>query len=355
MNNPTLHFLAVVIAHGLLFSCQAPSDKAAHTDGQPQRAVAETDRVVTVDSAVLVSQYIRRMLEDRAGNLWFGTTGDGVVRYAGRELTYYSPANGFPSNWVSSMVEDVNGHLWFGTGGGVAHFDGTRFSTYGQQEGLPSDQVWCLLLDRAGVLWAGTEEGAARFDGRRFIPFPLPAADLSKFPYYKYPKQVNWMVQDKDGTIWFATNGAGVLRWDGAALTHLTEQDGLCNNFVETMLEDRAGDLWFGTRYGGLCRYDGSDFVAHTRAELRGDHVWTLLERTDGKLWISMAKTGLCQYDGKDFVCYDETDGEGIRVVQSLLEDHDGQMWLGTSDGVYRWDGVGFARWTKADALAGRR
>lgn len=308
-------------------------------------------RAAATVSGTPISQYIRRMLQDRDGNLWFGTTSDGVVRYDGRNLDYFTPANGFASNWVSSMVQDPRGDIWFGTGGGISRFDGTRFTNYTVRDGLPSDQVWCLLLDRSGVLWVGTEEGACRFDGTRFVPFPIPAADLSAFPYYTYPKQINWMVQDKAGHIWFASNGGGAYRYDGSTLKNINEQDGLCNNFVETMLADDNGDVWFGTRYGGLCNYNGTTFTAHTREQLKGDHVWTLLRTSDGILWIAMAKSGLCSFDGRAFTCFDEQAGEGIRVVQSLLEDRNGQLWVGTSNGLYRYIGGQFTPFTKEMAL----
>lgn len=308
------------------------------------------------DSASQISQYIRRMFQDRDGRIWFGTTGDGVARYDGTQLEYFTPANGFSSNWVSSMVQDDQGDIWFGTGGGVSRFDGTRFHVLKKQDGLVSDQVWCTLLDRNGGLWFGTEEGVSRYDGQRFTSFPLPAADLSAFPYYKYPKQINWMIQDRRGAIWFASNGAGVFRYDGTQITRFTEKEGLCNNFVETILEDRNGDIWFGTRYGGLCRHDPmmdpgpKAFTRYGEKELPADHIWTLYQTSDAMLWIAVAKNGLCRYDGSTFTCYDERDGEGLRVVQSLMEDREGRLWIGTSNGVYHYEGGRFANWTKADA-----
>lgn len=99
------------------------------------------------------------------------------------------------------MAQDERSNLWFATGGGISRYDGNRFTNYTTKDGLASDQVWCLLIDRKGWLWAGTEEGVSRFDGKRFVPFPIPAADLSKFPYYKYPKQINAIIQDKSGNI----------------------------------------------------------------------------------------------------------------------------------------------------------
>ncbi len=322
-----------------------------------------------------ISQYIRRMFQDRDGNIWFGTTSDGVCRYdpsaslrtGGRSLVYFTTADGLGNNWVSAMAQDAHGDMWFATGGGVSRYDPstslragyTRFTTYTTQDGLASDQVWSLLIDKSGTLWCGTEEGVSRFDGKRFTTFPIPAADLSKFPYYKYPKQINWIIQDKAGNIWFASNGGGVYRYDpsaplragGKTLTNLSEKDGLCNNFVQAIMEDRAGNLWFGTQFGGLCEYDGTRFTTFTRNELKGDNVWTLYQDSAGIIWMSVARTGLCSYDGRTFICYNEKDGAGIRVVQSILEDASGQLWFGTSGGVYRFIGGKFTNWTKEDAL----
>ncbi|MFM9950048.1 MAG: two-component regulator propeller domain-containing protein [Saprospiraceae bacterium] len=63
----------------------------------------------------LVSQYIRSIFQDSKGNLWFGTIGEGVVRYDGKTLTYFSNPDGFISNSVYAINEDKNGNLWFGT------------------------------------------------------------------------------------------------------------------------------------------------------------------------------------------------------------------------------------------------
>lgn len=72
-----------------------------------------------------------------------------------------------------------------------------------------------------------------------------------------------------------------------------------------------------------------------------------------GVLWTSAVNYGLCSYDGKSFTCYTEQDAASLKNAQSLLEDADGQLWIGTSSGVYRLVGGKFINWTKEDALAG--
>jgi ligand-binding sensor domain-containing protein len=341
---------------------KAPIDKESaggaisQPAAQPDSATLAARLTSTPVATEQISQYIRRMFQDRDENIWFGTTSDGVCRYdpstsprtGGRSLTYFTTADGLSGNWVSAMAQDARGDLWFATGGGVSRYDGTEFTSYTTKDGLASDQVWSVLLDRSGGLWFGTEGGVSRFDGKRFTPFPIPAADLSNFPYYHYPKQINWIIQDKAGNIWFASNGGGVYRYDGQTLTNFSEIDGLCNNFVQTIMEDRAGDLWFGTRYGGLCKYDGNRFTKFTKDEgLKTDHVWTLLQDQAGLIWISAISYGLCSYDGKTFTCYTERDGAALKNVQSLLEDASGQLWVGTSGGVYRLMAGKFINWTK--------
>ena len=69
------------------------------------------------------------------------------------------------------------------------------------------------------------------------------------------------MLQDKNGNLWFASDGGGVCIYNGKSFTNYTIQNGLCNNSIKGLLEDRNGNIWFGTRRGGLCFYDGKSFT----------------------------------------------------------------------------------------------
>ena len=60
------------------------------------------------------------------------------------------------------------------------------------------------------------------------------------------------LLEDKDGNLWFGTNGGGVSKYDGKSFTHFTEKEGLSSNFVPSILEDKSGNLWFGTWGGGV-------------------------------------------------------------------------------------------------------
>lgn len=62
------------------------------------------------------------------------------------------------------------------------------------------------------------------------------------------------ILEDRDGCLWFGTNGGGVSLYDGQVFQTLTAADGLGGNVVQGVLEDRNGDLWFGTN-NGVTRY----------------------------------------------------------------------------------------------------
>ena len=124
-----------------------------------------------------ISQFVRRIHEDRRGHMWLGTNGDGVARWNGEALEYFSLAQGFSGVAVRAIVEGADGSVWFGTEGGLTKFDGASFTNYTVRDGLVSDDVWCLAFDRRGELWVGTLQGVCRFDGARFTPFELPEAE----------------------------------------------------------------------------------------------------------------------------------------------------------------------------------
>ena len=75
-----------------------------------------------------ISAFVRRIFQDKSGNLWFGTNGDGVIRYDGDSLEYFSINEGFGGVAVRGIVEDKKGNVWFVTNGGVTKYDGESFA-----------------------------------------------------------------------------------------------------------------------------------------------------------------------------------------------------------------------------------
>jgi hypothetical protein len=117
-------------------------------------------------------------LQDRAGNLWFGTTGDGVYRYDGKSFTNFTKNDGLSNNSVWCVYEDKYNKLWFGTDDGVCIYDSVAsqisgskiFSTLRITDNDPSakNAVWSILQDKTGKFWFGTSNGVYLYDGKSF-------------------------------------------------------------------------------------------------------------------------------------------------------------------------------------------
>ena len=67
-------------------------------------------------------------LQDKAGNLWFGTTGNGLYRFDGKSFVNFTEKDGINNNYVSAILEDKAGNIWLGTNGGLCKYDGKDFT-----------------------------------------------------------------------------------------------------------------------------------------------------------------------------------------------------------------------------------
>jgi ligand-binding sensor domain-containing protein len=285
------------------------------------------------------------MLEDRGGNLWFGTMGGGVIKYDGRNFTHYTQREGLCNDNVWSIQEDKTGNLWFGTQGGVIKYDGRNFVRFTDKEGLGNNHVWSILEDKRGNLWFGTNGGGvSKYDGREFTQFTEKQGLANNF--------VLSIIEDKKGNLWFGTNN-GLSEYDGKSFFNFTERDGLNNKIVGCMLEDKSGNLWFGTTDGGVSKYDGRNFTHFTeKGGLSNDVVRSIAEDENGNIWIG-TKFGLNKYDGTYFTHFTETDGLTNNVVRSILKDRSGNLWFGTfGGGVSKYDGKTFTHFTQKEGLS---
>ena len=293
----------------------------------------------------LVSQYIRSIFQDSKGNLWFGTIGEGVARYDGNTLTYFSHPDGFINNTVFAINEDKNGNLWFGTDQGVYKYDGKTFRNYNQKDGLTHINISrkSILVDQSGKIWVGTHGGVFQYD---------PSAESKageSFSLFKPLSSINvaGIMEDKKGNIWFASSDHGVYQYDGNTITNIAEKKGLGENYAGGIAEDKAGNIWF-TMKTGICKYDGKTLTEYTAKDgLGGTEFWGIYIEQSGIIWIT-ARGSTTRFDPslplpnpKAFTVF--TPAKGLNCcVQSMYQDKSGNMWLGTGQGLYRFNGHQF-------------
>lgn len=123
-------------------------------------------------------------------------------------------------------------------------------------------------------------------------------------------------------------------------------QDGLPEDFAQALAQTPDGRLWVGTS-GGLVRFDGVRFTVFNSSNepaFKGDSVYSLLTTGDGTLWAGTEGAGLVRYRDGSFQAFGPADGLANPFVRVMFEDRDGRLWIGTDDGLFRWDGARFSR-----------
>lgn len=260
--------------------------------------------------------------EDRAGTLWIGTWGDGLARVDAKtgQYTYYtSQSHGFKQDRIRSVYEDTKGRFWIGTWGGGLHRlnrETGELTVYQHDpddpETLSNNHVMTLFEDRQGTFWVGTHRGLNRFD---------PETGIAK-RYLSLPRVSN---QEDQEQIW-------------------------------VMLDDIDGRLWLGTR-NGLFRYDQADdaFVQYT-LQPEGQ-VKQIVRDRQGLFWIVTQAEVLTRFNPATevFTSFGEEEGLPHEVVQGLLEDDDGYLWISTEKALSRYDPEtqSFHHYDASDGLAG--
>jgi ligand-binding sensor domain-containing protein len=370
--NPIYALLLVFI---FFTSCNGQENKNTLKDpntSKPSPTVIRNERPVAVPpdyDTTLVSQYIRSIFQDSKGNLWFGTSLEGVVRYDVKTLTYFSNPDGFINTTVYAINEDKNGNMWFGTDLGVYKYDarlparagsdgndevgqGKTFRNYNQKDGLFHLDISRkgILVDKSGTIWVGTHGGVYQYDpskdsigGQCFSLFPL-------LP----PINVAGIMEDNSGNIWFATSDQGVFRYDarlpegqGKTIVNFNEKEELSANYAGGMAQDKAGNMWF-TMKNGICKYDGKTFTEYTFKDgLGGTEFSGIYIEQSGIIWVT-ARGSTTRFDPsvplpnpKAFTMYTTEDGINC-CVQSMFQDRSGNMWWGAGSGLFRFDGNRF-------------
>ncbi|HTX42987.1 MAG TPA: two-component regulator propeller domain-containing protein [Acidobacteriaceae bacterium] len=294
-------------------------------------------------------------------------TGAEIRGFRGYTSKLWSAQDGLPDQNIQALAQTADGRLWIGTRSGLLSFDGAGFTNFARSTAPAAIErgVNSLLAARDGSLWIGTEGGGLLcYRNHQFHSYAVAARPPNEF--------VRAIFEDRAGTVWVGAD-QGLFRVSGTTLVRVDGAGRVPAIFVRAITEDRSGNIWVGGNE--LLEFSGGTYQREIPlpGNLSQDLVYSLFATQDGAVWAG-ALSGLYQltpqdslrrFDGfsapvaviaqiSDGPLWVGTTGQGIAVVRNreldrigdaglpsravtaLIEDREGNIWIGTRAGVVR-------------------
>ena len=328
----------------------------------------------------LSENYVRALAQTRDGYIWVGNE-QGVSRFDGANFFSLGPQEGFQSGPVQVLFGDSRGALWIGSAGsGLSCWQAGRLHKFTTRDGLPSDTITAIAEDGEQRLWVGTPAGLAVWQDGRFVALKgadffagktiaalccdtkgtmwVGAAGLGvwfaqagRFVQLRAPglegllQQPHCLLVDRKGRVWIGAGDASVLCRDGEQWQRFGMPRHLATHYISALAEGPDETVWAGSAGEGLFEFKGGKLVAiNASSGLSDTIVETLLVDREGKLWVG-THGGLNRICTRYLAVLSHGEGLGYGAVQGLAEVRPGEIWASQpNEGVYRWDGQRFSR-----------
>src|SRR6266851_3424658 len=238
--------------------------------------------------------------------------------------------NNFPGGAIGAITQTTDGYLWMGTEKGLVRFDGVNFRLTSSFLEFSGDPVSGLITDGDGrlcvVFWGA---GVLCYRDGKFVYL---ASILRRTTL-----EVASSWREEDGASLLTDLIDGMLRVRGENVQVLAPPSVLPPSLVLAMGETRDGKIWLGTAAGLFYFADGRT----TRVTGISDKkINCLLPVGDRELWIGTTK-GLYRWNGTLFSRVNPPPALATVEVLALLRDHDGNIWAGTTRGLFRINALG--------------
>lgn len=315
-----------------------------------------------MSSIKLADQHIKTLNEDHKGNLWIGTHTTGIYCWNRKanslERFQHQTDNPFSlsHNNIRSVATSPEGDIWVGTFVGLNTFlpDTKRFQRYIHKvedaSSLANNSIRSVFFDKRGSLWIGTYYGGVAYwdkESNRFKNYQRqPVGSCISH------NVVSSFVEDEKGNLWIGTEGGGLNYFDrnhNHFQAFQSEDPGshISGNNVKTLLKD-GDSLWIGTFAQGLNLFDlSTQIFTHFKANpqaatsLSSNNVYSLLKEGN-YLWIATFGGGLNRMNLSNGTveCFTHNPQSPSSICTNftriLYQDANGQIWLGTDEGLER-------------------
>lgn len=291
------------------------------------------------------------LAQSRDGYLWLGT-GSGLYRFDGVKFEHFRPdgSGDLPSNNITALLALPNGDLWIGYyAGGVSLLRNGRLTSF--TTGVPNGSVAQFAQDQDGTIWVATYHGLGRY---------AHGAWSRVGPEYGVPDAAAYAITvSPNGVIWVAAGAGPHVRPSKASLLFLTrgsthfENGGELRETPWAFARSSDGRVWVsdGSGVNALPAepkpiVGRMQAVRDTRPLLHATR--TLFDR-DGSLWgvqrgagvirtrFSVTESSAQSVDLRNQVeQFSMKDGLTSDIAASVLEDREGDIWVGTNLGLDR-------------------
>ncbi|HMI53614.1 MAG TPA: two-component regulator propeller domain-containing protein [Candidatus Saccharimonadales bacterium] len=248
--------------------------------------------------------------------------------------TRWGADRGFPGGEVYAITQTADGVLWVGTEKGLVRFDGINFRLT-QESGVPGKPIGPVLglqTDSEGNL-------IVRHQGPNLMTYRK--RNLQELSLESPGPEVVFtaMTKGQDGSLLLSTLGHGTLRYEHGVFSVLATRSNLPNFIALAIAQAADGRVWMGSRDAGLFRVEDG----HTLPVLKETHdlkINCLLPAGEQDLWMG-TDNGVVRWNGKDFIKTGLPPILGHLQVLAMIKDRQSNIWLGTSSGLVRIDRQG--------------
>jgi len=317
------------------------------------------------------SDWVLNIRASPDGTLWFSSA-SGLYRYEEETFVHYTKADGLPDESVNFSTMTKNGALWFSLTRNdpfLVRLNPNRTNRWenpfvnAADEGLPSFYAAGLGPDAQGGLWVGgywAGKGLHYYDPEASAQSKKPFRELMVQEVFRQGLNVAIYAGSQD-TLWVGKFGAGLYRvrlrdlWTTNAVAEKVA--GISNN-VSRVYQDAQGAIWTSSYFNDepISRIRGG-VVEHFSVETTGGglpsgRVRCFQDGSDGSLYLGTI-AGLARYDGKQFSSLQGTSDRPVPAgdIQGILRDSADVLWFAADSGLYRYDGITWSALDEEDGL----
>ena len=328
----------------------------------------------------LSSDIVLSLYEDRSKNLWIGTSYGGVNKISLKKeqirqiAPVENPKNGF-DNYIRSVTTDVLGNVWVGTKAGKIYVYrnekriGIIPDDLYNSRSFPATNVYCLFFDNEHNLWIGSK-GNGIYVVKSLLNYinDLKNSQIKVVHISQDPANENSLIsnnvysieQDIYGQYWIGMlNGGLNVLIDPfgkpqfkSIVAENNNQGGIVSNEVRDLYFDNQQNLWVATSEGvsilesKYLRAKEKKFINITSSitdvnSMSGKVVYQIKQAKNNDIFLAMLDGGINQlkvddFQQRNFKWWHPTSQLLSPNVYSMEEDNEGNMWMGTDNGLYR-------------------